>query len=569
MNCVFILIQTQTQKYQAFGLKVGQSFIKYTPYAWIDQEWQLIEQVTDNYQRCNVLEIAELITNKLKINFEQNYGVKNMRVYQHILLVNLQSRNKKALSLLNQADNAFCYLYRRYYKYNFFCGKVNIACSSKVGGLYVKCFILVAGYATRLYPLTKNTPKPLLKVGGKSILKRLLEKIEVVEEINHIYLVTNSRFAQIFHDWIDKFSYSKSITIIDDGTISNKNRLGAIGDIQYVLEQTQISDDLMVLAGDNLFDFDLRDFVKFFVETNTDLITAYKVNDIEFLRRIGVVELDSKAGVLSFEEKPQNPKSAWGVPALYIYKKETLALFKDYLKEGNNPDAPGNFLPWLIKHKPLHAFKFTGEFYDIGTIDSYQEAQEVFKTKQEALFHANNRQSIWHIKRWYQIFVYTLRNDNNLKVEIINYGGIIVSVSVPDCKGNLKDVALGCDTIEDYLQHDKYFGAIVGKFANRIEAGTSELNGKEYKLAQNNHGNHLYGGLIGSDKVVWESTVKRRDGQNYLELRYLSKDGEEDYPGNLDVIVEYFLTEENRLKINYRATTDQDTVVNLTNPLLL
>src|SRR5690554_4677538 len=122
----------------------------------------------------------------------------------------------------------------------------------------MKCLILAAGYATRLYPLTKDTPKPLLQVAGKTILERLLDKISVIEKIDHVYVVTNARFAQAFEDWVGGYQYSKPITVINDGTTSNENRLGAIGDIQYVLEQTKINDDLMVLAGDNLFDFDLR-----------------------------------------------------------------------------------------------------------------------------------------------------------------------------------------------------------------------------------------------------------------------------------------------------------------------
>lgn len=242
----------------------------------------------------------------------------------------------------------------------------------------MKCLILAAGYATRLYPLTKETPKPLLEVAGKSILERLLDKIGVIDAIDHVYVVTNSRFAQSFHKWVRQYDYSKPLTIIDDGTTSNENRLGAIGDIQYTLEQTKLADDLMILAGDNLFDFDLGDFEQFFQEKNADVITAYEIDDIELQRRVGIIELDSSARVLSFEEKPQQPKSPWGVPALYIYKQETLPLIRKYLEEGNNPDAPGHFVPWLIKHKPIYAFQFEGQWYDIGTFESYEEAQAVF-----------------------------------------------------------------------------------------------------------------------------------------------------------------------------------------------
>ena len=242
----------------------------------------------------------------------------------------------------------------------------------------MKCLILAAGYATRLYPLTKETPKPLLEVAGKSILERLLDKISVIDKIDHVYVVTNSRFTQAFQEWVGGYQYSKPITVIDDGTTSNENRLGAIGDIQYTLDQTGLEDDLMILAGDNLFDFDLRDFEQFFQEKNADVITAYEISDINLRRRVGIVELDSSAKILSFEEKPQEPKSSFGVPALYIYKQETLPLIKQYLEEGNNPDAPGHFIPWLIKHKPMYAFQFEGDWHDIGTLESYEEAQLVF-----------------------------------------------------------------------------------------------------------------------------------------------------------------------------------------------
>lgn len=242
----------------------------------------------------------------------------------------------------------------------------------------MKCLILAAGYATRLYPLTKDTPKPLLEVAGKTILERLLDKISVIDRIDHVYVVTNSRFAQAFKDWVGNYQYSKPLTVIDDGTTSNENRLGAIGDIQFVIEQADIADDLMILAGDNLFEFDLLDFESFFQEKGADVITAYEIPDSEMRKRFGIAEIDETGRVLSFEEKPQEPKSSWGVPVLYIYKQETLPLIKQYLEEGNNPDAPGNLIPWLLQRRPVYAFQFEGQWHDIGTFESYQEAQFAF-----------------------------------------------------------------------------------------------------------------------------------------------------------------------------------------------
>lgn len=242
----------------------------------------------------------------------------------------------------------------------------------------MKCIILAAGYATRLYPLTKDRPKPLLEVAGKTILDYLLEKIEKVAAINEVIVVTNDKFATHFEDWAKDAPYSKKITVVNDGTTTNDNRLGAIGDIQFVLDQLNIADDLMILAGDNLFDFELTDYVAYFNEVGTDCITAYQEENMDQLKRAGVVELDENGKVLSFEEKPQAPKSNYAVPAFYIYKKETLPLFAQYLAEGNNPDAPGHFVPWLLKQKEVHAYRFPGQRYDIGTLESYERVQEIF-----------------------------------------------------------------------------------------------------------------------------------------------------------------------------------------------
>jgi len=242
----------------------------------------------------------------------------------------------------------------------------------------MKAIVLAAGYATRLYPLTKNQPKPLLKVAGKSILDHIVEKMERVEAIDEIIIVTNDKFTDHFEQWNKSASYNKQLTIVNDGTTTNDNRLGAIGDIQYVIETQQVTDDLMVLAGDNLFDFELSDFVTYFHKKETDCITAYKEENEEQLKRAGVVDLTDTGEVLSFEEKPSQPKSNYCVPAFYLYKKESLPLCKEYLKEGNNPDAPGHFIPYLITRRNVHAYLFEGKRYDIGTVDSYNKVNQLF-----------------------------------------------------------------------------------------------------------------------------------------------------------------------------------------------
>ena len=242
----------------------------------------------------------------------------------------------------------------------------------------MKCILLAAGYATRLYPLTKDRPKSLLPIGNSNILEFIVRKIEQVDNIDQIYIVSNDRFMAQFDYWASGYSTSKKLTVLNDGTTTNENRLGAIADIQFVIEKAGIQDNILVMAGDNLFDFSLVDFVSFANAVNGDCITAHELTDIAALKRTGVIEVDSSNKVISFEEKPPQPKSNLAVPPFYIYRQETLPLIKQYLDQGNNPDAPGNFIPWLIQHKDVYAFKFKGKRYDIGNLESYEEACRIF-----------------------------------------------------------------------------------------------------------------------------------------------------------------------------------------------
>lgn len=245
----------------------------------------------------------------------------------------------------------------------------------------MKAIVLAAGYATRLYPLTKDRPKPLLEVAGKTIMDHIMEKMEKVAAIDEVFVVTNAKFASRFSQWEQASNYGKTITVLNDGTTTNENRLGAIGDIQFVIDQTKLDDDLLILAGDNLFDFELADFASYFMKTGSDCITAYEESNPAGRKRAGIVELTPDSRVLSFEEKPEAPKSNWAVPAFYLYQRATLPLFQQYLAEGNNPDAPGHFIPYLLGHKAVHAYQFAGRRYDIGTLESYQEVQDIFKQR--------------------------------------------------------------------------------------------------------------------------------------------------------------------------------------------
>ncbi len=245
----------------------------------------------------------------------------------------------------------------------------------------MKGLVLAAGYATRLYPLTKNQPKPLLEVAGETILDYIVEKMDRVDAIDEIIIVTNDKFAGHFEQWAKEAEYSKEFTVVNDGTTTNENRLGAIGDIQFVIDELDLDDDLMVVAGDNLFDFELTDFATYFERVGTDIITAYPEEDEAQRKRAGIVELDEESRVLSFEEKPKQPKSLFAVPAFYLYQKETLEEFQKYLDAGYNADAPGHFIPYLLEKKPVYAFQFQGQRYDIGTLESYERVQTIFEEK--------------------------------------------------------------------------------------------------------------------------------------------------------------------------------------------
>ncbi|WP_054861096.1 sugar phosphate nucleotidyltransferase [Gracilibacillus sp. JCM 18860] len=245
----------------------------------------------------------------------------------------------------------------------------------------MKAIILAAGYATRLYPLTKHTAKPLLKIGKKTIIDYIIDKIDDVQIIDEVFIVTNARFYQDFLTWADRYNGKKKIIVVNDQTTSNENRLGAIADLQFVLEEKEINDDLLILAGgDNLFEFALTDFIDYFFAKGTDCITVHSLGSLKELQHTGgVVEVDQSGKVLSFEEKPKIPKSSLAAPPFYLYKKETTPLIKQYLEEGNNPDAPGHFIPWLIRQKDVYGYTFEGKRIDIGTLESYEKVKQIFQ----------------------------------------------------------------------------------------------------------------------------------------------------------------------------------------------
>lgn len=244
----------------------------------------------------------------------------------------------------------------------------------------MKCLILAAGYATRLYPLTENFPKPLLKVGDKPILDWLIEDLDKTGLIDGYIVVTNHKFAPIFEEWAAEHIVMPghdraSITVIDDSTTTNETRLGAVKDIALGIHSRNIDDDLLVMAGDNLLTFSLQGFLDYARAKGTTCIMRFYQPDENKLHKCGVAEVDDNDLILSMEEKPANPKSHWCCPPFYYYRKEDLPLVDIGIAEGCGTDAPGSFIAWLCTRTPVHAWPMPGDRLDIGNLESYEEAQ--------------------------------------------------------------------------------------------------------------------------------------------------------------------------------------------------
>jgi len=242
--------------------------------------------------------------------------------------------------------------------------------------------LLVAGYATRLYPLTIDTPKPLLPVNGIPMLNYIVDELETLPELSKICLISNHRFYGKFEDWaIDRRkSTACPIEVLDDGTTDDTNKKGAIGDIQFAIEKLSIEEDIVIIAGDNLFTYRLLDVYHHFLKIDKDLLLAIHIKEKEQLKRLAVASLDSDGKVLELAEKPAEPKSETAIFATYFYKKETLPLLKKYLDEGNSPDAPGNFPAWLYTKKDIYAYLADGICIDIGTPESYADVNDNFSS---------------------------------------------------------------------------------------------------------------------------------------------------------------------------------------------
>ena len=229
----------------------------------------------------------------------------------------------------------------------------------------MKALILAAGYATRLRPLTDSIPKQLLPVGDRPMVDWILDRIQQTSA-DEIHLVTNARFAPDFERWAE----DRNVVIHNDGTTSNDDRLGAVGDIHFV----GLDDDLLVVAGDNLFDYSLADYEAYWRATGGSCVAVLDVRDPELAKRYGIVDVDENDRITNFVEKPEYPPTTLCATATYLYTRGHARLVETYLEEGNPPDQPGHYVAWLHKREPVYAYRFPGEWFDIGDIGQLLEA---------------------------------------------------------------------------------------------------------------------------------------------------------------------------------------------------
>ena len=249
----------------------------------------------------------------------------------------------------------------------------------------MKCLILAAGYATRLYPLTENFPKPLLKVGDRTILDWLVDDIQSAGLVDEFVVISNHKFAGHFREWASSHSEQSeghpSFTVVDDGTSTNDTRLGAVRDIQYAIDSLGLDDDMLVIAGDNILDFSLVEFIKYAAEKQASCIRRYYEADEKRLHKSGIVEVDADDRIVGMEEKPAEPKSHWCCPPFYFYRREDAGRVAEGIAAGCGVDAPGSFAAWLSTQVPVYAMEMPGHRFDIGDIESYRRVCEHFESK--------------------------------------------------------------------------------------------------------------------------------------------------------------------------------------------
>jgi glucose-1-phosphate thymidylyltransferase len=245
----------------------------------------------------------------------------------------------------------------------------------------MKLIILAAGYATRLYPLTLNQPKPLLPVAGKPMMEWVVDNVSTIDAIDHAYIVTNAKFVSHFEKWAASYrrpNLKFGFTIVNDGSTDDSNKLGAIGDMHLVIEKHEIDEDIMIVGGDNLFSDDLREFGDYCLSRKAAVTGVYDVGDLEAIKKYNAIEVDADGRILFFEEKPAQPKSTLTGIALYYYPRQTLPAIDQYIAEGNNPDQPGRLVQWMYQRVPFYTWRVPGLWFDVGSIETLEEANHVF-----------------------------------------------------------------------------------------------------------------------------------------------------------------------------------------------
>lgn len=241
----------------------------------------------------------------------------------------------------------------------------------------MKCLILAAGYATRLYPLTENFPKPLLPVGEKTILDWLVDDIDTAGVVDEYVVISNHKYAHHFEAWAA--TKTQRITVVDDGTETNETRLGAVRDVQFAMDSLGLDDDLLVIAGDNVLDFSLTSFMAYAAEKGTSCILRYYEPDGKKLLKCGVVTVDGADRILEMTEKSPTPATHWCTPPFYYYTREDARRVAEGIAAGCGVDAPGSFIAWLCHVSPVHAMEMPGSRYDVGNLESYRRVQDTYR----------------------------------------------------------------------------------------------------------------------------------------------------------------------------------------------
>jgi glucose-1-phosphate thymidylyltransferase len=242
----------------------------------------------------------------------------------------------------------------------------------------MKAIILAGGFAKRLWPLTKNKPKPLLEVGSKPIIQHVLDKLKDTD-VNEIFISTNSKFEEQFKNFINNYKTDKTIKLIIEPTSSEGEKLGSIGGLNYLINKEAIDEDVLIIGGDNIFEFEINDLLNSYKERETSVIAVHDINDKELAKDYGIVDIDDNQKIIDFEEKPENPKTTLASTAIYIYPARVIKQVKDYLNEGNCPDKAGNFIKWLYEKEEVFAFVFKEKWFDIGCFKGLDEAKEYYK----------------------------------------------------------------------------------------------------------------------------------------------------------------------------------------------